>query len=61
MTSSNWKPWWEQIAELNTMHEKEEFLRGIGGGKPSNGQNILYALLAGYVGGKVAQRTGKWK
>jgi hypothetical protein len=47
------------MAELSTPAEKEEFLRGIGGAKPNSGSGILYAIIAGYVGGKIAQRKPK--
>jgi hypothetical protein len=55
--SSSSKPWWEKITEFNTPAEKEEFLKGIGGAKPSSpSSNIIYAIIAGYVGGRIAQR-----
>lgn len=55
--SSSSKPWWEKIREFNTPAEKEEFLRGVGGAsKPNNDSNLLYAIIAGYVGGRIAQR-----
>lgn len=60
--TSNWKPWWQQVGELSTRAEQEEFIRGIGGAKKSGvSENILLTLLAGYVGGKIAQRTGRNK
>jgi hypothetical protein len=54
--SSDYKPWWEKMAELSTPAEKENFLRGVGGASANGGSKILYAIIAGYVGGKIAQR-----
>ena len=61
MSSKDWKPWWERVADLPA-HEQYEFMRGAGGAaKPTFGQTVLFSLIAGYVGGKVAQRTGDKK
>jgi hypothetical protein len=63
MSSKDWKPWWEKMADLDTAAEKEEFLRGVGGGKPrkpSTGvSTLLLGVLAGYIGGKIAQPRDK--
>jgi hypothetical protein len=61
MSSKDWKPWWIKIADV-APHEREEFMRGAGGAsKSSPGASLLYAVVAGYVGGKIAQRTGDKK
>jgi len=49
------------MTELSTPAEKEEFLRGLGGAPARNGTGILYAIIAGYVGGRAAQRKPKDK
>jgi hypothetical protein len=54
--SSNYKPWWEKMAELSTPAEREEFLKGVGGAPAQSGTGILFAIIAGYLGGKVTQR-----
>jgi len=61
MPSKNWKPWWEKVGEFDTAHERAEFMRGVGGGRPksNNSSAILLGLIAGYVGGKIAQPKGK--
>ena len=62
MSSKDWKPWWERIADIPNPQEQKEFMRAAGGAmKPTFGQNLLFSLVAGYVGGKVAQRTGDKK
>lgn len=62
MSSKDWKPWWERIADIPNPQEQKEFMRAVGGAmKPTVGDTILLSILAGYVGGKVAQRTGKKK
>jgi hypothetical protein len=59
--SSNWKPWWEKVSELSPS-EAKEFIRGVGGAKPNTmGETILLSIIAGYVGGTVAKRTGNKK
>jgi hypothetical protein len=61
MSSTGSQPWWVKIADV-APHEREEFMRGAGGAsKTTAGASILYALVAGYVGGKIAQRTGDKK
>jgi hypothetical protein len=50
MSSANWKPWWEKVADFDTPHEREEFMRGIAGFRPSNRTAHLLGLVAGYYG-----------
>lgn len=63
MSSKDWKPWWEKVADLDTSAEREEFLRGVGGGKPKaprlGTSSLLLGVLAGYIGGKAAQPRDK--
>lgn len=62
MSNNNYRPWWEKVGEFNTPAEKEEFIRGLSGiTKPTGTGGVILAILAGYVGGKIAQRTGKNK
>lgn len=62
MSSKDWKPWWEKVADINDPNERQEFMRGVGGAsKTTFGTQVILALIAGYVGGKVAERTGKDK
>jgi hypothetical protein len=62
MSSKDWKPWWAKVADIDDPREKEEFMRGVGGAKKTTfGSQVLLSLIAGYVGGKVAERTGKNK
>ena len=51
MPADNWMPW------VNNHEDKErqEFIYGALGRKVDK-KNILYALIAGYVGGKIAKR-----
>lgn len=51
-----WKPWYEQLAEMNNEAEKKEFIRGVFGAKPSNKAPIIAGLIAGYVGAKIANK-----
>jgi hypothetical protein len=54
--SDNFKPWWVKVGELNSAAEQEQFMRGVGGATPGLDKNILFSLIAGYVGGRIAQR-----
>jgi hypothetical protein len=56
-----WKPWYKQVAEMNNQHEREEFIRGAFGFRPKEKQPIVAALIAGYVGGKVASKAKRKK
>ena len=61
MPSKNWKPWWEKVGEFDTPAEREEFMRGIAGGRPKSikGSDILIGIVAGYIGGKISQPRDK--
>jgi hypothetical protein len=59
MADKEWKPWWEKVADFDTFHEQEEFMRGIGGGKPRGSNSNISSALAGLVGGIVASNLGK--
>lgn len=62
MANNGWEPWYVKVGKIDNPHERREFIRGVGGAvRPTFGQNILYALIAGYVGGKVAQRKSDKK
>lgn len=52
-------PWYKKAAEIHSTHEREEFIRGVFGFRPKERQPILTALIAGYVGGKVAAKGKK--
>jgi hypothetical protein len=62
MSSKDWKPWWEKVADISDPRERQEFIRGVGGAKNTTfGTQVILSLIAGYVGGKVAGRTGRDK
>lgn len=62
MSSKDWKPWWARVADISDPREREEFIRGVGGAKrPSFGEQVILSMIAGYVGGKIAERTGNKK
>lgn len=52
-------PWYQKMAEIHSAKEREEFIRGVFGFRPKERQPILTALIAGYVGGKVASKDKK--
>lgn len=53
MFSSNFKPWWERANEYLSFDERQEFIRGAGGFRPNNPQEVILGMLrAGYVNNK---------
>lgn len=38
--------------------EREEFIKGLLGASPIHKRDVLLAIIAGYVGGKIVKRTG---
>lgn len=51
-----WKPWYEQLAEMNNEAEKKEFMKGVFGYKSMDKAPIIAGLIAGYIGAKVASK-----
>lgn len=54
-------PWYVKIVELDTQAERDNFMRGVFGFRPKEDKSIVAALIAGYVGGKVASKAKKKK
>lgn len=53
-----YKPWYEQVAEMNNQHEREEFIKGVFGFRPKEKRPVIASLIAGsavaYMLGAVA-------
>jgi len=56
-----WKPWYEQLAEMDNVSEQQEFMRGVFGFRPKDKQPIIAGLIGGYIGAKVATKAKKRK
>ena len=54
-----YKPWYERVAEINSQHEREEFIRGVFGFRPREKTHIVAAIIAGVIGGKIAAKGKK--
>ena len=55
-----YKPWYEQISEITSVAEKQEFLKGVYGGygnERSTNLPVIAGLIAGYLGGKAARKN----
>jgi len=50
-------PWYVKIAELDTEHEREDFMRGVFGFRPKEKTALVTAVIAGYIAGKVATKA----
>ena len=42
-----WKPWYEEVAEMNNQHEREEFIKGMFGFRPKEKRPIIAGLIMG--------------
>lgn len=55
-----WKPWYEQLAEMNNEAEKREFMKGVFGGRKYGASGpIVAGLMAGYLVSKIATKKKK--
>ncbi len=52
-------PWYEQVADMQSASERDEFVKGMYGFKPHNQHNFVIGLLAGYVGTKLLFNSKK--
>jgi hypothetical protein len=43
-------PWYEQIADIHSAHERDEFIKGMYGTRPNSQHTFLIGLMAGYFG-----------
>lgn len=58
---SNWNPLLGR-GDTKNPEELTNFIKGMSGAYSTNkNSQILLAILAGYVGGRIAQRTGQKK
>jgi hypothetical protein len=55
------RAWYEEAAEINNQHERENFIRGVFGFRPKEKQPVFAAVIAGYVAGKIASKAIKRK
>lgn len=51
MSSKGNKPWWEKT--FDTSNERVEFMRSVGGATGPQKNNVILAVIAGYVGGRL--------
>lgn len=62
MVPNGWKPWYIKVGEIHDPREREAFMQGVGGGlSGTTGQHVLLSIIAGYVGGRIAQRKSDKK
>ena len=52
-----WKPWYQEVAEMNNQTEREEFIKGVFGFRPTEKRPIVAGLIlastAAYVAGGI--------
>ena len=49
-----WKPWYEQVAEMNNQQEREEFIKGVFGFRPTEKRPIVAGLILGTTAAYIA-------
>ena len=49
-----WKPWYQEVAEMNNQHEREAFIQGVFGFRPKEKRPNVAALIAGTTAAYVA-------
>lgn len=54
-----YKPWYEQMAEMTSATEREEFMKGMFGFRPKERHPVLASLVAGYVANQVITKAKK--
>jgi hypothetical protein len=59
MSEPNFLPWWKKAADKQAEEAAAQFYSGAKNSMP--GKDILFVILANYVGGNLAKRTGKNK
>ena len=52
-----WKPWYQEVAEMNNQHEREAFIQGVFGFRPKEKRpvvaNLIMGTTAAYLAGAV--------
>lgn len=51
-------PWWQEAAEINNQNEREEFIKGVFGFRPTEKRPIVAGLI---LGSTVAYMAGAAK
>jgi hypothetical protein len=52
-------PWWQQIADMQSAKERDEFVKGMYGFKTHNQHSFVIGLVAGYVGAGLLIKSKK--
>lgn len=57
MSAKDYRPWYEKVADYDTIHEREEFLKGVAGVRFASQRTVSGTLLvAGVLAGYLAHR-----
>jgi hypothetical protein len=52
-------PWYEQIADMHSAHERDEFVKGMFSSRPHSQHSFLIGLLAGYASQQLLSKAMK--
>jgi hypothetical protein len=53
-----WKPWYQEVAEMNNQKEREEFIKGVFGFRPKEKRPIVAGLIMGSTAAYIAGAIG---
>lgn len=65
MSASNWKPWYEKVADYDSLQEREAFLKGVAGVNFADRQTktaiIAQGILSDYLVGRLLKLNSRDK
>ncbi len=64
-SGSNWKPWWEKVADYDSLQEREAFLKGVAGvnfaDRKTRTAIIAQGILSDYLVTRVISKSNRDK
>ena len=66
MSAKDYKPWYEKVADYDSLQEREEFLKGVAGVRFASqravaGTLLVAGVLASYLGHRITKSTNQDK
>lgn len=66
MSAKDYRPWYEKVADYDSVHEREEFLKGVAGVRFASpraigGSLIVAGILTSYLGHRITKSTNQGK
>lgn len=66
MSAKDYRPWYEKVADYDSLHEREEFLKGVAGVRFASqravgGTLVVAGVLASYLGHRIKKSANEGK